>query len=1069
LNSGAAFQALAIVGAGVAASAALVAPASAQDYTNVTASGKVQGTNRKAIAGATVEFKSEDQGFTRTATTDGAGGYAVPQLKPGIYTITVSASGHETLTESGVAINQSAAANQFTLDVSGTGDEIIVTAGRIKVVDFDRNTTGAVINVAELAQNVPIGRTITDVALLSPGAVQGGATATFGNLPSINGASVSENVYYINGLNITQFRNGLGAVTVPFDFYQSVEVKNGGISAEFGRTTGGVINAVTKSGTNEFHGSVGMNWEPDWGRAKAPKTYLRDYDSRYDENREMIAQLSGPVIKDHVFLYGIYVDRSLKTNLGFTNTIANTNAICTATVSQCETFANLSAANLNLAGTQYRKDATNSPFYGGKLDVVVIDGQRLEATYFNTSNTLNRTIFGTAASGLRYNPITNAPGNYASTELRRDGGENYVLRYTGTFTDWFTLSGAYGVNKNKETVETTTPGLSSIIDQRGGVNTNIGNPTANKTLNYDKRTFYRADADLNFEMVGSHHIRFGYDREDLDLDYSVSANGGAQYTLSTAGGTGTDTVTGLPTGTNYVLRRTFVSGGKFGTRNTAFYVQDSWKLFDDRLQLNLGIRNDKFVNSNAAGIPFYKSGGQWGPRLGFSFDPFGDRSTKVYGSFSRYFLPIAANTNARLAGAELDYDAYFRFGSLAADNTPVVGAAVTTGAGFVTCPTGGPSGTACVLRNDGTVGDTDSLVASNLKPQSTDEFILGVERRIGNGMKVGVFFTRNKLNDSLEDSSLDNAIVDFCITQGNNAAACNGIWGGVHQYALINPGRDVAITLSDLLPNQAATASPKAVLLSAAKLGYPQATRTYTAFTLTFDREFDGKWGLSANYTYSKLKGNIEGGIRTDNAQTDSGLTTAFDLPALVNGSYGYLPNDRRHNFKLYGTYRVNDWLQLGANAQLTAPRHFGCLGRAPAQVDGTAAAVGGFAGRFYGTGGYYCNVVGGAVVTNPVGFTLVNPAFGAAGTSTLQPTPRGSQFASDWLSFVNLDATFRLPTDSFDASLRFSVINAFNQHNRTEYNEVGTATAGTPNATYGLPNIIQQPRTLRVQLKIGF
>jgi hypothetical protein len=1070
-------QALMVVGAGVA-TLAVSSPVMAQDYNQVAATGRVIGTNGKPVAGATVTVKSDDQGFTRTATTDSNGGFRVTGLPQGNYSFTIEAQGFESFSDAGVSLTQSSAANQFTLLASGgASGDIVVTAGRVAVADFDKNTTGTVINVADVALRVPVARDLTSIALLSPGTVSGGASATFGNLPSINGASVSENVYYVNGLNITQFRNGLGAVTVPFDFYQSVEIKNGGIPAEFGRTTGGVINATTKSGGNTFHGSVGFNWQPNSLRAKAPNVYNRDNDSTFQSRKEMIAQLSGPIIKDHLFFAAVYQTRDSQDGGGFVATSSTTTTganACTSNPTMCADFGNLRAANLALAGSQFRKDRTRSPFYGVKVDAVIVDGQRIEGTYFNTSNVITRDIFGTSlftlASGLRYNPNTNTPGAYASTTVFRDGGENYVLKYTGSFTDWLTVSAAYGVNENKDTTETSTPNLPSIIDQRGGVNSNIGNLTANKNLQFDKRKFYRADVDLNFNILGSHHIRFGYDREDLDLDSTISANGGFQYTLATAGfpqTTGTDSITGLPNGTNYVTARTFVSGGKFKTRDEAFYIQDSWKLFDDRLQLNLGVRNDKFVNRNAAGEAFYDSRSLWAPRLGFSFDPTGERRTKVFGSFSRYFLPIAVNTNVRLAGSELDYDAYYRLNGLNSDNTPILGAAVTTGAGFETCPAGGPAGTACVVRNDGSVPGTGSTVAANLKAQSTDEIILGGEHRISSHLKVGAFFTYTKLNDSLEDGALDQAIIPYCIAQGKTGASCAAIWNGVHQYALINPGRDVVVQLSDPLPGETTL---RTVTLPAAALGYPQATRDYKAVTVTVDREFDGVWSLSASYTYSKLRGNIEGGIRTDNAQTDAGLTTAFDLPALVNGSYGFLPNDRRHNFKIYGSYKIAEWLTVGANAQVTSPRRFGCLGRAPISADGTALATGGLAGRFYGAASFYCNLgADGKVVTNPVGFAVVNPAFGVAGTSTLKPTPRGSQFQSDWLSFVNLDATFKIPSSAFDGSLRVSVFNVFNQHNATEYNEVGTAGAGTPNATYGLPNVYQAPRAVRFQLRFGF
>src|SRR3546814_17867799 len=101
---------------------------------------------------------------------------------------------------------------------------------------------------------------------------------SFGDLASAVGSSVSENVFYVNGLNITDFRQGLGSVTVPFEFYETVDVKNGGYPAEFGRATGAFVNATTKSGSNEFHGSVKFNWEPNAFKSDAPNTLFSDND-----------------------------------------------------------------------------------------------------------------------------------------------------------------------------------------------------------------------------------------------------------------------------------------------------------------------------------------------------------------------------------------------------------------------------------------------------------------------------------------------------------------------------------------------------------------------------------------------------------------------------------------------------------------------------------------------------------------------------------------------------------------------------------------------------------------------
>lgn len=1077
LRSGTALRALALMGMGMSAAIA-AAPASAQDYSQVSATGRVQGTDGQPIAGATITVTSNGQGFTRTATTASDGTYRVSALPQGSYTFSVTAENFDGFTDNNVVLTQGNGANQFTLAPSGaaatTGGDIVIT-GRKQTIDFDRNTTGTVINVSDTAARIPVARDITSVILLSPGAVAG--DNRFGNLPAINGASVSENAYFINGLNITQFRNGLGAVTVPFDFYQTIETKTGGIPAEFGRFTGGMFNATTKSGTNEFHGGITFNWEPDDLRSVTRNTYASDNDASFSERREFIAQLSGPIIKDHLFFYGIYQSRNVTSKSGQTGTVSATGTGangCATNPAFCGTIADLGTFNQAIVGTSYLIDRNSSPFYGAKVDAVIIDGQRLEGTYWNTSGTTVRDIFGTStyslASGLRYNLNTNNPGGYVSTTIFRTGGENYVGRYTGTFTNWLTLSAAYGVNKNRDTTESNTPNLPSVVDQRNGANSSIGNVTSNTNTNFDKRTFYRADADINVRLLGSHHIRFGYDREDLDLASLSSANGGFQYTLLTAAGSATtiDPLVGLAGGTPYTTARTFVSGGQFKSQNVAFYAQDSWRLLGDRLQLNLGIRNDKFENKNAAGETFFKVKNQWAPRLGLSFDPVGDGATKVYGSFSRYFLPVAANTNVRLAGSELDYDTYYRLAGLGANNVPILGTPITGGAGLEPCPGGAPAGTACVVRNDGSVPDTASVVASNLKPQSVDEIVIGFERRMGNRIRFGAYYAQTDLNDSLEDAALDQAIIPYCVAQGKTAASCRAIWNGVHQYALINPGRDVAVTLSDPLPGETGL---RTVTLSGQALGYPQATRKYRAMNFTFDRDSDGVWDFHVNYTYSKLYGNIEGGIRSDNAQTDAGLTTAFDLPSLVTGTYGYLPNDRRHALKAWGSYRVADWLTVGANGNLGSPRKFGCFGRVPASADFDAVAVGGLGGRFYSAGGAYCNVSNGDIVRDPA-FTVINDPFNRAGgvrPSTLQVVRRGTALKSDWLAQLNLDATIAVPSDAFTGFFRVTVFNVFNSKQELRYSEIGTSAAGAPLPTYSLPTQYNPGRAARIQFGVNF
>ena len=144
---------------------------------------------------------------------------------------------------------------------------------------------------ADLLLEMPIKRDLTSVALLAPGASAG--DNRFGNLASFGGASVAENTSFINGLNTTNFRTGVGFSQVPFEFYDTLQVKTGGYAAKYGRSLGGVMNATAKSGSNEW--DFGVNTYFNDNRLEtSPDTYSAA--NRLDEDTSTTADIyaSGP-------------------------------------------------------------------------------------------------------------------------------------------------------------------------------------------------------------------------------------------------------------------------------------------------------------------------------------------------------------------------------------------------------------------------------------------------------------------------------------------------------------------------------------------------------------------------------------------------------------------------------------------------------------------------------------------------------------------------------------------------------------------------------------------------------
>ena len=428
LRASAALQAVALLGAG--STAFIAAPAAAQDYTSGALSGSVTGANGAPVAGAAVTVRSVQQGTVRTATTDGNGSFSIANLPAGDYDVTVNAAGNGTFTATAVNVvpgQTSSIPVQLASASANAGGAIVVSGRRIQA--FTGTQTGLNVDVEQVKQIVPVGRSLTSVILLAPSTSRG--DTVFGNLASIGGGSVAENAYYINGLNITNFDNYLGSAEVPFDFYKSVEVKAGGYPAEFGRATGGIVNAITKAGTNDWMAAAHVNWSPEFLRSDAhdllnctdsssgvtcEPTTNRHFD--YDKSLNATLEVGGPIFRDRLFVYGMLQlnDRQYR-NI---NTVAET-------------------------AYTYRN---SDPFWGAKVDAIPIDGHHFEFTIFDTRNTLTRndvfysdTGTGTDPNSSRANPEF---GIGTSVNAFHGGGVNYVGKYTGRLTDFLTVSGAYG-------------------------------------------------------------------------------------------------------------------------------------------------------------------------------------------------------------------------------------------------------------------------------------------------------------------------------------------------------------------------------------------------------------------------------------------------------------------------------------------------------------------------------------------------------------------------------------------------------------------------------------------------
>ncbi|MDZ7645488.1 MAG: TonB-dependent receptor [Woeseiaceae bacterium] len=352
----------------------------------------------------------------------------------------------------------------------------------------------------------------------------------------------------------------------------------------------------------------------------------------------------------------------------------------------------------------------------------------------------------------------------------------------------------------------------------------------------DKREAYRFDVEY---YVGNHTIRAGFDREDnssIDatvypgFSFNPSQLGGIYYRYETwsvgtelsnggivpdANGDGSDVDT--------VRLRYIQNGGTFETISQAWYIEDTWNI-NDEFTLSLGLRNETFENNNAEGAPFIKIDDQWAPRVAFSWAPGGSGDQQVTLNWVRYHLPIVANTNVRLSGAELDYQEYYIYDGMRDSETQAPTSIDSEGV-----PTTQEIGSRNLV-SDGTVPDTSAIIDSTLDPMYQDEWILAYERDLGENWTAGVRYVYRELS-----STIDDILVDF----GLEELGWDGPIGSGNDchYVLTNPGTDLTTFCEQYIVSGDPSSGTELVetTIPADALGFPEAKRTYEAIEFTVD------------------------------------------------------------------------------------------------------------------------------------------------------------------------------------------------------------------------------------------
>jgi outer membrane receptor protein involved in Fe transport len=941
-----------------------------------------------ASAGSSVVVESIDTGVRRTLTPDATGRFQANSLPTGKYKVQlVRNNAVVTTQEVEVLIGQGSEASFVT--ASGQTVEIVA---RRRTIDVSSTNNGSNFTAATLAK-LPIAPTVSDIIQLAPGATRGDSRYGGSNAPSIGGASASENSFYINGFPVTNALTQVGGAQLPFGAIGQAQILSGGYSAEFGRSTGGVINVTTKSGTNNWEVGFQTYYKPDSLRANAKNIYYpvtgaavnAGTDGRINTANEgskvsttMIGgNVGGPIIKDKLFMF-----------LAFETTRTN---------SESARLTNSNpAVPISTAGWQEIQATT--PRYVGKLDWNITDNHHLEFTRIGDRTNDDRKYFG-----FNYNTLqrTNVQAggasyvNYGPTPIAAQVGMDVgILKYTGYLTDNLTLTALYGksntphelrpagFNPNLPQVQAPSaalvPGLTYVTPQ--GTTGNLLTPGA-----HDEQKGYRLDLEYK---LGQHTLRAGVDENKIASVAGTSTAGGYVwiYGKTSSGSVKPVTTSNTPAsggGTGlqgyYVERDRFSAVSTPTVKQQAQYIEDRYQI-TPRLMVTLGLRNEQFSNYNGDGQVYIEQRHQLAPRLGASWDVNGDASLKVFGNAGRYHLQLPTNVAIRQAGASLNTREFYTY----------TGVDPTTGV-----PTGltAISGVTSANNEFGQSKDPLDAAAIGMNSHYQDEISLGFEKAFSPSLNFGAKVTYRTLKSTIDD---------FCDQRPFDAWAVRNkvVNKFAFQCSLFNPGVD-----NDFKLDINGDGIRENIHLTAAELGYPSNKRTYLALDLFAEHPFRDGWYGKVAYTWSQSKGNTEGQTLSDIGQADVATTQAFDFPEIMLNSDGLLPNNRTHQIKAFGFYELTPQWTTGANLLLASGRPTNCIGNLPAALGGTNFATTPVTpatnpANDYGSAFFYCNQVA---------------------------TPRGSQGSLPWDTRLDLNLAYKVPAVK-GLVLKVDVFNVMNK-----------------------------------------
>jgi hypothetical protein len=858
----------------------LSAPAWAQEQR-----GSLEGTIRDAqgavLPGVTVEARSAALIGVRAVASDSTGLYRFPALPPGDYLITAKLAGFQEAKSQviSLSVGQTLRAD-LTMALAGVAEEVQVTAGQ-SVLDVASARTTTTIP-AKLIEQLPRGRTFNTLLQVAPGvrAEPKAGSAGVGGY-QFDGASGSENVFIVDGVDVSNIRNAsLGTSdAIPFEFLQEVQVKSGGFEAEFGGALGGVVNVVSKSGTDKFHGEALYQFTGSSLNTGPRGTFRRDpFDATKAEFFEPIEDdytsqfsgitIGGPLVKDKLRFFGGYIPEVYNTDR--------------------------SISFVTASGPSGVRDSSSKVFRhrgNGRLDYVPLQSLQINASYFwnpvkttglltgNDPKVLPPTTDLTTQGGYTQSNATNVGVNFMASS-RFLISARYGYKYLND------KGNTYGKDYVPYLVYNTasTNGGVVVPPQYAGA-AGYTNVASTFTIQHDLLTRHNVYLDGTFfgSLGGQNHtLKVGYALNRVSNDVLSDYQQG-RFNINWGEGFTRGSIVNARGAYGYYTWQDGVRlNSAVNSRNQGLYVQDAWQVHP-RLTINAGVRfEDEFLppfRAEQDGIKIanpisFGWGDKIAPRVGGAWDVRGDGKWKIASSWVRINDVLKYELARGSFGGDYWHDHVYTLDSPDLNRLSV--------------SSPGALGSKLIEIDNRTVpinaqGQLEGI-DPDIDPMSHDAWDVSTEYLLRSTMRLTVRYSHKHLRRAIEDIG---------VLDENESEV----------YTIGNPGYH-------LMTDSLTTATGASLV--------PKAQRDYDGLEFRIDGN-SRSFAYNASYTWSRLYGNWAGLANSDeNGRSDPNVSRAFDLSpgnfdATGHNVLGRLATDRPHTLKLFGNYS-HDWA-LGSSS----------------------------------------------------------------------------------------------------------------------------------------------------------